>query len=118
MSEHSTAELTLQVPVAIPSAERMEEIYREACREVIEKRATWFDFKGAADYLRISLRTFERRKAGWGLPIAELSSGIKIVFRADLDALALAHLVKGRARNLIAFPSVDLQQELAKKGAA
>lgn len=68
-------QLSISVPVSVPTPERMEEIYREVCAEVAMARATWFDFAGAAEYLQMSLRTFERRKAAWGLPVCELSAG-------------------------------------------
>ena len=113
---------TVSVPVPVPTQERLEEIFREECARVAKERATWFDFKGAAEYLRISLRTFERRKKKWGLPVSEFSNGLKIVYRADLDALALNHLVEGRSK-LVHFPSVTARDELQispteKRGAA
>ncbi len=113
----SPNELSITVPISLPSAGRMEEIYREACLATAVKRAAWLDFAEAAEYLRLSPRTFMRRRKTWGLPIAELSPGLKIVFRADLDALALSKLVKGRSRNVIEFPSIVAHEEL-KKGAA
>jgi hypothetical protein len=102
---------TVSVPIPVPSQERLEEIFREECARVAKERATWFDFKSAAEYLRISLRTFERRKKKWGLPVSEFSSGLKIVYRADLDALALNHLVEGRNK-VVHFPSVAARDEL------
>jgi hypothetical protein len=112
------AELKLTVPLSVPTPERMEEIFREECAKAAAALTTWFDFKGAANYLGgMSLRTFERRKKAWGLPISELSAGLKIVYRADLDALALNNLVNVKAKNVIAFPSVAAS-ELLKKGAA
>ena len=113
---------TVSVPIPVPSHERLEEIFREECARVAKERATWLDFKGAAEYLRISLRTFERRKRKWGLPVSEFSSGLKIVYRADLDALAFNHLVEGRSK-VVRFPSVAARDELRtgpaeKRGAA
>ena len=118
MDASPRAEISLTVPVSIPSRERMEEIYREECARVAQERAKWFDFAGAAAYLKMSLRTFERRKKSWGLPIAELSPGLKIVYRADLDALALSKLVKSTRAQIIEFPSVAAHEELLKRGAA
>jgi hypothetical protein len=99
----------------------MEEIFREECARVAAQRVTWLDFKEAAAYLAgMSLRTFERRKAEWGLPVSELSARLKMVYRADLDALGLTRLVKG-ARPLCAkcgeqvvieFPSVAAMERL------
>lgn len=111
-------EILISVPVAIPSAERMEEIFREECARKVAERETWFDFAGAAQYLKLSLRTFQRRKKAWGLPVAELSPGLKIVYRADLDALAMSKLVKGRSHNVIEFPSLTANAGLQKGAAA
>ena len=108
---------TVSVPIPVPSEERIEEIFREECARAAKDRATWFDFKSAAEYLHISLRTFERRKKKWGLPVAELSNGLKVVYRADLDALALHHLVE-RQGKVLEFPSVIARDELIKRGAA
>ena len=108
---------TVSVPIPVPSQERLEEIFREECARVAKERATWFDFKSAAEYLQMSLRTFERRKSKWGLPVSQFSSGLKIVYRADLDALALHHLVEAK-RKVLEFPSLVARDELVKRGAA
>ena len=113
---------TINVPIPVPSQDRLEEIFREECARVAKEHATWFDFRGAAEYLRISLRTFERRKKKWGLPVSEFSNGLKIVYRADLDALAFNHLVESRNK-VVHFPSVAARDDLRtgsaeKRGAA
>jgi hypothetical protein len=102
--------MNVTLPIELPGADEI----REMCRELLkaELEPVWFDFAGAAAYLKVSLRTFMRRKKKWGLPVAELSPGLKIVYRRDLDALALSHLVKGRARTLIEFPSVAENEKL------
>lgn len=113
--------LTIPVPVSIPSAERMEEIYREECAKAIAARRKWLRFDEAAEYLGISLRTFERKKdAKWGLPTFPLDGddSVKVVAVADLDALVLGKFVRSSLPSIIEFPSAKQHEELLKKGAA
>jgi hypothetical protein len=105
----------VSIPVELPSSERMEEIYREECRAIIAQRETWLTLNEAAAYLRISRDTFDRRRKQWGLPVSDLGGGILIVQRADLDAVAGAHLaVSGGGRSVIDFPSTALKVESRK----
>jgi hypothetical protein len=114
------SELTLQVPVVVPSLARMEQIYREVCANAAVLRRKWLRFDEAAKYLGISLRTFERKKdSKWGLPVFELDGpGAKVVSVADLDALVVSKLVRSERRAIIDFPSIADHEALLKKGAA
>lgn len=96
--------VTLQLPIDTPSSERMEEIYREAARAAIAERETWLSLDEAAEHLRMSRTTFYRLRKTAGLPVAELG-GVSIVLRADLDAIAKAHLVVAGAGSVLEFPS-------------
>lgn len=121
--------VSINLPIGVPTPERMEEIYREECARIAALRATWCTFDEAADYLRMSPRTFERRKVAWGIPVMELNgseSPLKVVYRHDLDAFALSKIVKGARplcakcgeQQVIEFPSVAAHEELLKRGAA
>lgn len=96
--------LTLQLPVSVPTPERMEELYREAAAAEIARRGVWLTLDEAAEYLRISRRSLDRHRVKWGLPVAELE-GQRIVLRSDLDAIARAHLTIRGAGPVIEFPS-------------
>lgn len=126
MKTNMPNELSVTVPVTLPSPERMEEIFREECAKVAAERATWLGLAEAAQYLAgMSLRTFERRKGEWGIPQSELSSGLKMIYRADLDALGISRLVKGSRplcakcgeQVVIDFPSVAALEQLQRRTA-
>src|SRR5688500_7571074 len=105
--------LTLNVPLELPSAERLEELVREAARDVAREQGQWLDFEEAAAYLKISIRTFRRyREAGGllsGLPACEVSSTTRLFWRGDLDAIIAARLVS-HGPKVIDFPSLELQK--------
>ena len=99
------ATLSLTVPIELPSAERMEELYREAAAAAVAQRDTWLSLDEAAEYLWMSRRSLDRKRVKWGLPVGELD-GVKIVMRADLDAVAKAHLCTPGGRSpILPFPS-------------
>jgi len=108
------ATVTVSVPIALPCAERIEEIIREEARAVAERQLAWLTFDQAAAHMGISPRTFERKKKELGLPVS-IIDGVKRVARADVDALMRAHLHVPTA-TVIAFPSV-LQRD-AERGIA
>jgi hypothetical protein len=109
----SPATFTVSVPVTVPD---FAAIVREAALEAARELNQWLTFKDAAAYLRVSFRTFERKKKELGLPVVEID-GVKRILRADLDAALLAHL-KTPANPIIHFPSTELRSALIAKTVA
>ncbi|MEQ1861860.1 MAG: helix-turn-helix domain-containing protein [Chthoniobacteraceae bacterium] len=108
--------LTLQVPLELPSSEEVRAIIREAAMDCAAKQLAWLTFAEAARHLGVCRKTFERKRRKLGIPVAQID-GIQLVARADLDAILLAHLSAPGA-TVIRFPSVELRDAQAMKGAA
>ena len=108
--------LAVQIPVELPSAERIEEIIREAAAAAAREQMSWLTFEEAAKHWGVSFRTFERKKKKLGLPVSEID-GVKRIARADLDAALRAHLKVPKVR-VLEFPSLVQRDAERKAGAA
>lgn len=108
--------MNLEVPIALPSAERIEELLREAALQVVRERDAWLSFPQAAEHWGVSPRTFERKRAKLGLPVSVVD-GVKKIFRADLDAALRANLKVPKVC-VIQFPSVALREAERKADSA
>lgn len=96
--------LTLQIPLEVPSPERMEEIFREECRRAAGERAKWLTYEEAGRYIGKDVRTVHRYITKYNVPVSELE-GTRVTFLADWDALLLEHSITRGSGKVIDFPS-------------
>jgi hypothetical protein len=97
--------ITMNVPVTLPSPERIEELIREGAREAAAAHFVWLTITEAATHMNCPKRTFERKKKSLKIPIS-IIDGVKRIARQDLDAIMIAHTVADKSGNLlIQFPT-------------
>lgn len=104
--------LLSRLEAAIPTADEVRAIYREAARQAMQRECDWLPAAEAARHCGWSLRTFQRKRDQLGVPYVEID-GLQRYWRPDLDAVLAAHLVVPLGVQVLEFPSLKLRKAVA-----